>query len=559
MRNRWYSLCIALSFAASLCLGACGGGDDEAWEGEKPPTENKPGGGGTEENVPGSGTVELPTYAAPDRSTVPAFPGAQGAGRYVTGGAGGKVYTVTNLNDSGEGSFRWALEKNEKRIIVFAVSGIIELKSTLRVRYGDVTVAGQTAPGDGICLKNYALRIDEGAHNTIIRFIRCRMGDEAQNEDDAMWGRGGDTPEKLLSNVIVDHCSMSWSVDECASFYRTKNFTLQWCVLSESLTESVHGKGSHGYGCIWGGAPATFHHNLLAHHSSRTPRLDGGRSIGDYEHELVDLRNNVFYNWGPGNCGYAGEGGRYNFVNNYYKPGASTNEKKNLVNRIFQPNADKGDQKNPKGLWGNFYVAGNYFDATSPDLKADYKSLLETVNKDNWEGIHPNFKATIDGKTEYIYFDYRDGNNTSQDKNKIKSTTPHVASANAEAFTETAKEAYESVLKYVGASLKRDAVDERIVEDVRNGTYKKVTTSKGSDHGLIDSQKDVDGWPVYNATAAPKDTDGDGVPDEWETTKGLNPNDKSDGSKYNLDKNYTNVEVYLNSLVEHLFPAAQLK
>ena len=437
---------------------------------------------------------------------IPSFPGAEGFGRYTTGGRGGKIFYVTNLNDSGTGSLRAAVEASGSRIVLFKVSGTIALAKDLRITNGDITIAGQTAPGDGICLKNYSLYV--GANNIIIRYIRSRMGNALLNESDAMWGRN-------TSNIIIDHCSLSWSVDETGSFYDNSNFTLQWCILSESLKNSGHPKGAHGYGGIWGGQKASFHHNLIAHHDSRNPRLLGAKFTNKPEEALLDMRNNIIYNWGS-NSTYGGEGGSFNIVNNYYKPGPAT--KSGVTTRIFSPNAQAADTASllPEGTWGLFYINGNYMNNST------------TVTNDNWKGVFP--QPSTKGKSE------------------LQSTSAFSYGA---VTTHSATTAFTQVLAYAGASLKRDAVDNRVVNETKNGTY-TYTGSNGSINGIIDSQNDVGGWPAYNSTTAPIDTDGDGMPNTWETANGLNANDISDGPAYTLNSIYTNVEVYLNSLVSSI-------
>lgn len=247
---------------------------------------------------------------ANEKGGVLAFPTAEGYGKYTIGGRGGKVYEVTNLNDSGEGSLRAAIEAKGPRTVVFRVSGTIDLKSALNIRNPYITIAGQTAPGDGICIKRYPLNIS--ADEVIIRYIRIRLGDESTRSDDAISAR-------YRKNIILDHISASWSIDETMSIYHCENVTIQWCMITESLSQSNHTKGSHGFGGIWGSNYSTYHHNLLAHHSSRNPRWASGGGFNDY-------RNNVLYNWGY-NSSYGGEKHQVgnpkfsditvNFVNNY--------------------------------------------------------------------------------------------------------------------------------------------------------------------------------------------------------------------------------------------------
>lgn len=419
-----------------------------------------------------------------------AFPGAEGFGKFTTGGRGGKVIVVTNLNDDGPGSLRKAIQVKEPRIIVFAVSGTIELQSPLNINEGNVTIAGQSAPGYGICLKNFTLRIN--TDNVIIRFLRFRMGDEKKYEGDAISGNKG-------NNIIIDHCSMSWSTDECASFYRNRNFSLQWCIISESLNTSVHVKGEHGYGGIWGGMKASFHHNLIASHNSRLPRFSGSSTTPNPPDELVDFRNNVIYNWMSNNT-YGGEKGRYNMVNNYYKPGPST--KKTRLAQIV----------NPSSPVGKFFIAGNYLYGN------------ESVTADNKTGVKAEHPDSVFADRPF----------------------------DVEAIREqSAEQAFKLVLAGAGASFRRDAVDVRVVEEVRTG---KSLSGKNK-NGIIDSPKDVGGWPQLVSQPAPPDADQDGMPDAWEKDQKLDPQNPADAAQRTIDKGYSNIEVYLNGLVKGIMSA----
>ncbi|MBO5057888.1 MAG: pectate lyase [Prevotella sp.] len=514
--------------------------------------------------------VALCATAVAQPAQAPAFPGAEGFARYTTtGGRGGKVIHVTNLNDSGTGSLRWALGQSGKKIIVFDVSGYIDLRSQLNVS-SNTTIAGQTAPGEGITLRYYTLYFGN-ADNVIVRFIRSRRSQVKDVNDgaDATWGRN-------RKNIILDHCSFSWSIDEVASFYDNLNFTMQWCNVTEGLANPGHSKGAHSYGGIWGGKGASFHHNYISHVQNRAPRFNGARYNWNgydktkYENsiqaEQVDFRNCVIYNWGNGNGCYGGPGGGYiNMINNYYKAGPGTKNRTRVTQVSFSDATNGGDNPFPDYA-SRYYISGNYVTAASNPENYDWKGVIydSGVQKDG-ERYIKDAKHYYGSNVEYV-------NINGTDCVKLKLDNPIEA---GEVTTHSAQTAYEKVLDYCGASLWRDAADARYAEEAATGTttfngdvayvdkngkvYAKSNT-KGILDFINDPTKEVNpktaSYPELKNETRPAnfDTDGDGIPDAWETANGLNPNDASDAVQTTIDTKgwYTNIEVYANSIVEHI-------
>jgi len=446
-----------------------------------------------------------------------AFPGAEGFGAYSQGGRGGEVYIVITLDDyhpgavargpitrvkTGEeilparpaikrekiipGSLRAALEADEPRTIVFRVAGTIELKAPLVIENPFITIAGQTAPGGGICLKDYGLLL-HNTHDVVVRYLRVRPGDLSRTSQDAICLSNA-------QNVIVDHCSTSWGVDEnlSVSGVGTTNTTVQWCIISESLNDSWHPKGPHGMGSlIRTDGTVSFHHNLYVHNCNRNPRPG---TYGDPPGIHLDFRNNVIYNWGmfPGYT--AKDPATINYIGNYIKVGPSVKQNRRIA----------------------FIIGGE-----TTRMFAQNNVLLDgdIVVKDDW--------AIINNEAEI---------------NKLKEPFPVVAIT-----TDSAEKAYEKVLAGVGATLpRRDVIDRRVVGDVEALTG-----------AIIDSQTEVGGWPVLHTSVAPPDTDSDGMPDEWEITHGLDPESSADQKLVRKKDGHTNLEEYLNDIAKEYSRANQ--
>jgi len=484
-----------------------------------------------------AGVVLLGMCPVAQAQRLVAFPGAEGAGKYTSGGRGTPsaptvVYEVTSLADGANtpGTLRYALRQPASvapsRTIVFRVCGTIHLLTNLSIP-ANTTVAGQTAPGEGICLADRPVTVN--GNNVIVRFVRFRMGDRYQNQgmvdgagsDDAFGGR-------FNVKTMVDHCTMSWSTDEACSFYQGDSTTLQWNIISEPLNYSYHFEAGdtdfehHGYGGIWGGRHATFHHNLIAHCKGRNPRFSGsgGYTPAVAGTENADFRNNVIYDWGTYSTN-GGEGGNYNLVNNYYKWGQATSTGSTsgvpVKNMIMNPSRTTSAPLLP---YPQLFLSGNYVDG-SPSTTAQ-----------NWRGIAP-------------------AGGTRTDTAQMKVTTPFNIMPLP---TETAQAAYASVLAQAGCVLPaRDVLDQRIVNDVRNRTGNLIDVQGGFPAHTTPYSTSQVAWPVLTCGAAPADSDHDGMPDAWEASHGLNPSNAADRAGIGVG-GYTNLEIYLNSVAAVLLP-----
>lgn len=434
--------------------------------------------------------VALGAQSAFAQDALLAFPGAEGAGRFAQGGRGGQVLRVTNLDDAGPGSLRAAVETEGPRTIIFDIGGTIRLASPLRIRRGRITIAGQTAPGGGITLRDQPLIV--AADDVVVRHIRSRLGDESRVEADAISIERG-------RRIILDHVSASWSVDETLSVGSRydppergiHDVTIQWSVIAESLNASGHAKGEHGYGSLVRGgygARMTFHHNLWAAHRARMPRPGNYNPPSvDPEGPRIEFRSNVFYDWGGSRSGYNADTesiSAYAFIGNAYIPGPDSGGR-----TMFE---EEGGA--PVRAW----FEGNAMDGVVP---ADAWSLVEGSDRAGYR---------LPSRPDW-----------------------------ADPAGETAAEAEARVLAHAGAGRVRDAVNARVVDGVRSRTGR-----------IIDSQVQAGGWPELAAGTPWVDGDGDGLPDDWERAHGLNPASAADGPADRDGDGFTNLEDWLNGLTD---------
>ena len=481
------------------------------------------------------------------QATIPAFPGAEGGGMYTFGGRGGKVLTVTNLNDSGPGSFRWACEQGGARIVVFNVSGIIWLQSPITVQAPYITIAGQTAPGDGVCIAGETFNIN--THDVIVRYMRFRRGRTS------VWSRDDSFGGNPIGNIMIDHCSCEWGLDENISFYRhmfslgdgkeriktpTVNVTIQNTISAKALDT-----WNHSFGSTIGGENTTFMRNLWASNTGRNPSIGWGG--------VFNFINNVVFNWQHRTA----DGGDYstmsNFINNYYKPGPITPKDKPIAYRIIAPES-RSAQMLPYRQFGRVYAAGNIMEGYPQVTRDNWSGGIQLIDKDGTPG-------------------------TEEELMLARSNEPFVM---APVTIMDTQETYEWVLQNVGATLPcRDVVDQRIIEEVRTGVpyYIKDYETKVTDHpygdmwglapvsqneeglfryrclpndsyrqGIITDPRQMGGYPEYRAWKPYKDSDLDGMPDNWETAHGLNPHDPADANGDMNGDGYTNIEKYINGI-----------
>ena len=478
------------------------------------------------------------------QAKIPAFPGAEGGGMYTFGGRGGKVLTVTNLNDDGPGSFRWACEQGGARIVVFNVSGNIVLKTPIIVRAPYITIAGQTAPGEGVQISGESFQVN--THDVIVRHMRFRRGNTH------VWYREDSFGGNPVGNIMIDHCSCEWGLDENISFYRhmfdlhdgkpkrkvpTVNVTIQNTISAKALDT-----WNHAFGSTIGGENSSFMRNLWADNTGRNPSIGWGG--------VFNFVNNIIYNW----VHRTADGGEYstmsNFINNYYKPGPLTPE--GPISYRIVKSESRSNKLFDYPQYGRIYAAGNIVEGNERVTKDNWDGGIQIADKDLPNGIPDDVKALMHSDEPF--------------------TMPHMTIIPSD-------QTFDKVLSNVGATLPcRDIVDQRIVEEVRTGQayYVKKLPKKNpygdmwglSDksknkegffkyrrldndsykHGIITNIEQMGGFPKYKKYTAWKDSDGDGMPDEWEIANGLNPNDPSDA---NLDCNgdgYTNIEKYINGI-----------